>query len=30
MPRVENEVIINAPVEHVYNYVSQPSNLPQV
>ena len=30
MPRVENEVIINASATQVFNYVSQPSNLPQI
>ena len=31
MPRVDNEVIkINAPVQKIYNYVSQPSNMQQI
>ncbi|MGP8081109.1 MAG: SRPBCC family protein [Dehalococcoidales bacterium] len=30
MPKVDNEVIINAPVQDVFNYVSQPSNLQQI
>lgn len=30
MPTVYNQVIINAPVEKVFRYVSQPSNLMQV
>ena len=30
MPKVDNEVIINAPVEKIYNYISQPSNLQQI
>jgi hypothetical protein len=30
MPRVANEVIINAPVQKIYNYVSQPSNMQQI
>ncbi|MGP8079636.1 MAG: SRPBCC family protein [Dehalococcoidales bacterium] len=30
MPRVDNEVIINAPVQKIYNYISQPSKLQQI
>jgi len=30
MPIVENEVIINAPVQDIYDYVSKPNNLPQI
>ncbi len=30
MPKVDNEVIINAPVDHIFGYVSQPSNLKQI
>jgi uncharacterized protein YndB with AHSA1/START domain len=30
MPIVENEVIINAPVQEIYDYVSKPSNLLQI
>jgi uncharacterized protein YndB with AHSA1/START domain len=30
MPRVNNEVIIHAPVEKVFHYVSQPANLQQI
>src|SRR5208283_3637610 len=30
MPKVDNEVIINAPVKDIFNYVSQPSNLKQI
>ena len=30
MPKVDNEVIINAPVQDIFNYVSQPSNLQQI
>jgi len=30
MPRVENEVIIKAPAEQIYGYISQPGNLPQI
>ena len=30
MPKVDNEVIINAPVEKIFNYISQPSNLLQI
>ncbi|MGA9696330.1 MAG: SRPBCC family protein [Dehalococcoidales bacterium] len=30
MPRVDNEVIINAPAAEIYRYVSQPGNLPQI
>jgi uncharacterized protein YndB with AHSA1/START domain len=30
MPKVDNEVIINAPVEKIFNYISQPSNLQQI
>ena len=30
MPKVDNEVIINAPVEKIYNYIAQPSNLQQI
>jgi uncharacterized protein YndB with AHSA1/START domain len=30
MPRVDNEVIINAPVEKIFQYISQPSNLLQI
>ena len=30
MPIVENEVIINAPVQDIYDYVSKPGNLPQI
>jgi uncharacterized protein YndB with AHSA1/START domain len=30
MPRVDNEVIINAPVQKIYSYVSQPSNMQQI
>ena len=30
MPRVDNEVIINAPVEKVFRYVCQPANLQQI
>jgi uncharacterized membrane protein len=30
MPTVENEVVINAPVHEIYDYVSQTSNLTQV
>ena len=30
MPKVDNEVIINAPVEQIFNYISQPSNLQQI
>jgi ligand-binding SRPBCC domain-containing protein len=30
MPKVDNEIIINAPVEEIFNYVSQPSNLQQI
>ena len=30
MPRVENEVIIKASVDKVYDFVRQPSNLPMI
>jgi uncharacterized protein YndB with AHSA1/START domain len=30
MPKVDNEVIINAPVEKIFNYISQPRNLQQI
>jgi uncharacterized membrane protein len=30
MPIVENEVIINAPVQEIYDYVSKPNNLLQI
>jgi uncharacterized membrane protein len=30
MPKVDNEVIINAPVQAIFDYVSQPSNLKQI
>ena len=30
MPKVENEVVINAPVHQIYDYVSKTSNLPQI
>jgi len=30
MPIVENEVIINAPVQEIYDYVSKPGNLLQI
>ena len=30
MPKVDNEVIINAPVEKIFNYISQPSNLQEI
>jgi uncharacterized membrane protein len=30
MPKVDNEVIINAPVDEIFGYVSQPSNLKQI
>jgi uncharacterized membrane protein len=30
MTIVENEVIINAPVQDIYDYVSKPNNLPQI
>ena len=30
MPRVDNEVIIHAPVEKIFRYISQPSNLQQI
>jgi uncharacterized membrane protein len=30
MPKVENEVIINAPVQAIYDYVCKPNNLLQI
>ena len=30
MPKVDNEIIINAPVQEIFDYVSQPSNLQQI
>jgi uncharacterized membrane protein len=30
MPKVENEVVINAPVHEIYDYVSKTSNLTQI
>jgi len=30
MPRVDNEVIINAPVDRIFSYISQPGNLLQI
>lgn len=30
MPKVDNEVIINASVEKIFNFVSQPSKLQQI
>jgi uncharacterized membrane protein len=30
MPKVDNEVIINAPVEQIFLYICQPSNLQQI
>jgi uncharacterized membrane protein len=30
MPKVDNEIIINAPVQGIFDYISQPSNLQQI
>lgn len=30
MPTIDKEIIINAPIEKVYDYINEPSNLPQI
>lgn len=30
MARIDKEIIINAPLEKIFNYLSKPSNLPQI
>jgi len=30
MARIDKEIIINAPLEKIFNYISKPSNLPQI
>ena len=30
MPTIDKEIIINAPIDKVYNYINEPNNLPQI